>query len=237
MKKFYVIAFTLMLVSFMASAQTAEQIAANVASASKVNTAQTIVLHGELTEYGHTSTFLTECRSDDKALLHITMQGRGTTTLCWNAGSGWQQNEIVSGTTKRPIKGMTEYEIRNISLSLGFIPRPEKASSLTLLPPSTINGIAVFVLKAVFSPDDERTVFVRQDNFLPMREIRKELNQGNYDVIVDYTDYQTVGSITLPTTITKTVAGKEISLRHISKIEINTQMPDALFSAETTSIK
>lgn len=215
-----------------ANAQTAEQIVQQNLSATKINTIESIVLKGEVTEYGRTSATLTECRNDGK-MLKKTTDAMGTTTICWYGNGGWVQNEMAGGSKKRPFVNMTDmsvYVARNIARDMGLMTRPDKAESVILSEQTILNGIPVYVLHATYDENDQRTLYIRQDNFLMMREIRKELNQGNLDVIVDYADYQTTNGITIPGTIIKTISGKIISTFHISSVEINTPLADILFA-------
>jgi len=220
------------LLSLCANAQTAEQIVQQNLSATKINTIESIVLKGEVTEYGSTSTISIECRNDGK-MLKKTTDVIGTTIVCWYGNGGWVQNEMAGGSKKRPttnILSMNGFEARNIVRDMGYMPRPDKAESVILSEQTILNGIPVYVLRATYDENEQRTLYIRQDNFLMMREIRKELNQGNLDVIVDYSDYQTTSGITIPGTIIKTVAGNTVSTYRMSSAEINTPLADILFA-------
>lgn len=218
-----------------ALAQTAGQIAASSSAALGIASLQSIRLQGVATEYGQASQFTVESRSDGKALLTTTSAVSGTTLLGWSGGGAWTQNDFAGGLQKTPVsQGHAEFIIKNITGAMGFAPRLDKAQSLEIAGNDNIGGIAVIVVRAVFDADDRRTIYLRSDNYLPVREIRNEPNQGNLDVVIDYSDYRTADGITVPWKITVTVAGKQVSATELTAAEVNPPLADALFSATST---
>lgn len=213
------------------SAQTAENIIAKSIAATRTNTMQSIRLQGVATEYERTSGMKIECRNDGKALITTTSNEVGVTVFCWYGGGGWVFNEMASGQNKLPLVGSTEYTPRNIAAMSGMTPRLDKVQEVELSGDELLNGTPVYTLRAVFGVNDTRTIYIRKDNFLPLRETRNEPNQGKMDVVLDYADFQTINGVTLPRKITKSVAGKVISLYEFTSIEINISLPDAMFSS------
>jgi hypothetical protein len=230
MKQLFAAILCAALGTICATAQTMEEIVANSIATTKMNTVQSVRLQGVATEYGQVSELKIECRSDAKALMTTTSKEIGVTAMCWYGGGGWTLNEMAGGVNKLPLKGAAEYEVKNTAATMGLAPRLDKAQSVEMAEPATVNNIPVFVLRAVFGDGDRRTMYVRTDNFLPVREIRNEPNQGNLDVVIDYADFQTTDGVTLPRKITKSVAGTIVSVVEITSVEINAPLSDAIFS-------
>ncbi len=230
MKKLLVAIIFAALGTVCVSAQTAGEIAAKSIAAMRINTVQSIRLQGAATEYGRPAEMKIEARSDGKALITTTSSGIGVTVLCWYGGGGWMQNDLAGGPNKLPIRGVALYTAKSVAEAMGLAPRLDKAVAVEVTGATTLGGAEVFTLLAVIGVGDIRTIYVRRDNFLPVREIRKEPDQGEMDVVIDYADFQTNDGVTLPRKITKSVAGNIVSVVEISSVEINAPVSDIVFS-------
>ena len=62
-----------------------------------------------------------------------------------------------------------------------------------------------------------------------VREVRKEMNQGSLDVVVEYSDYRSINGVALPHRIEKKIGNDIIAVYVFDTAKINMPMANTLF--------
>ena len=222
-------AVCVMFVAHTVYAQQSAQFLANVKNAHGLEHVQSITLNGVLTQMDQTTIVSYLCRNDNHALITMRTPETGLDQMSYNGNDGWMTSEMAGGTRKMPLHSMTLETTREVAAMMGLMTRLEKVASFTIGNRLTENGKTLIRVLAHIADNDDRVLYYDPETMYLVREVRKEMNQGSLDVVVEYSDYRRINGVALPHRIEKKIGNDIIAVYVFDTAKINMPMADFIF--------
>ncbi len=210
-------------------AQQSAQFVADVKNAHGLEHVQSITLNGVMTQFDKTTIVSYLCRNDNHALITMRTPETGLDQMSYKGNDGWIISEMAGGSNKMPLRSMDLMTTREAATMMGLMTRLEKAASFTIGNRLTENGKTLIRVLAHIADNDDRVLYYDPETMYLVREVRKEMNQGSLDVVVEYSDYRRVNGVALPHRIEKKIGNDIIAVYVFDTAKINMPMADFIF--------
>lgn len=210
-------------------AQQSAQFLADIKNAHGLEHVQTITLNGVMTRMEQTTIVSYLCRNDNHVLITMRTPETGLDQMAYNGNDGWFTSEMAGGTRKMPLRSMYLETTREAANMMGLMTRLEKAQSFTIEDRITEHDRTLIRVRAHIADNDDRVLYYDAATMYLVREVRKEMNQGSLDVVVEYSDYRSINGVALPHRVEKKIGNDIIAVYVFDTAKINMPMADFIF--------
>jgi len=238
--------FTLLLLIAVvpATAQTAEEIVANyfenTGGLDNWNKIESLKYTGSIDLGGMVIQFDRYVTANGKSATIADVQGQAFYQDVYDGKTLWGTNQMTMGIEKSDAESTSNYKLESKNLISPLLDYKEKGYALELIGKETVEGVETYKIKLEmdsFMKDgveqaNNAYFFFDTENFVPIVEERMATSGQamGYTMVVKYSDYQEVGGIYFPFSMTQGV--KEFpgeQTLNFTDISINSEIDETIF--------
>jgi len=185
---------------------------------------------GKIVQSGLEIPFIQMTKRPGKVRIEATLQNL-TLIQAFNGTEGWTINPFAGVTEPQP---MSEDEIKSMKYNSdmdGMLWNwKEKGYSVTLEGEEDMEGTPCYVVKLATGTGDTFTYYIDSDSWIMLRTNSKILIMGNENESDTYlSNYTMTDGIAVPGKIETKMKGQVVMTMLVEKVEMNTDLDDALF--------
>ena len=227
----------LLLLSFAAPAQTADQIIAKYIEKSggyqKIQAIKSVRTTSKFTGGGgFEAVIVSERKRPNQLRQEFQIQGMAATDA-YDGKTGWKINPFEG---KKDAESLAEDELKSIIESSDFdgplVDLSKKGNKVEYLGKEDFDGSEVFKLKVTLANGTIKNYFLDTEYYLPLKVETKQFIRGTEvesETILG--DYKEVGGVYFPFSSESGAKGSQNKVsEHIEKFEINVDLPDSRFT-------
>lgn len=244
MKKIAIIALLLLGTQVITTAQTAEEIVKtyieNIGGEEALRKINSLKMDAKVNAQGMELPVTIINKSDGKMLVKFELQGKEMVQQAFDGETAWGVNFMTQKAEKQEAEDTENIKRESSDFPDSFLDYEKKGFKIELLGKETIEGTECFKVKLtkktqlVDGEEVENVEFYYFDteNYVPIvseSEIKSGEMKGNFSQTI-YSDYQEVEGVYFPFSIDQRLKGQNQGQPVvIQKIEINTEIDDAMF--------
>lgn len=233
MKKILAAVFSL--VTFAASAQTADEVIQKYSAAlgglEAFNKVNTIKMTGNVSTQGMMLPLTTQIINNKSMRTDIDVNGQKIVSVYHN-GSGWKINPFTGAETATEVvdQELREYKAQT-SLVNHLMDYKARGHSVELLPQQDVEGVKCYEIKLTNKDDGKVTnYFINIADYLLIKSIStREIQGQEMEVETFYSDLKEFGGLKFAMTRSQKIQGQVFQEVKLDKIELNVAIDEAIF--------